>query len=135
MGRQPESPKYASYLVNATLGLVAFTQRYLLLPRRKPFAVVQIELPKMDGSQPAPRLFPTKYVSLQLPVCLLTVCRWTSKPWYKPRGRGLGVLADRLLVLIGMHDDVPRPEWKCEGYKIHELVRDSLCIHHTFSKN
>jgi hypothetical protein len=24
-----------------------------------------------------------------------------------------------------MHDDVPRPEYKCEGYRIHEVVRIS----------
>ncbi|KAJ7471896.1 hypothetical protein FB451DRAFT_1251338 [Mycena latifolia] len=102
---QPEAPKYAIYLVRGLLGMIAFTTRHLLLPRWKPLAVVQIDLPKMD-SQTAPRLYPTK---------------WTSKPWYKPRGWGLGSLADRFLVLIGMHDDVPRPEYKCEGYRIHEL--------------
>ncbi|KAJ7675434.1 hypothetical protein B0H17DRAFT_1080746 [Mycena rosella] len=103
---QPEPPKYASYLVHGLFGLVAFTERYLLLPRWKPSASVQVDLPKME-SQTAPRLYPTK---------------WTSKPWYKPRGGGLlGSLSDRLLVLIGMHDDVPRPEYKCEGYRIHEL--------------
>ncbi|KAJ7475119.1 hypothetical protein B0H11DRAFT_2034174 [Mycena galericulata] len=104
---QPESPKYASYLIRGTLGLVAFIERHLLLPRWKPFAVVQIDLPKMEfASQKAPRLFPTK---------------WTSKPWYKPRRRGFGFLVDRFLVRIRMHDDIPRPQYKCEGYKIHEL--------------
>ncbi|KAJ6602380.1 hypothetical protein DFH09DRAFT_1124747 [Mycena vulgaris] len=102
---QPEAPKYASYLVRSVLGLFALTERYLLLPRWKPFAVVQIDLPKTEA-QTAPRLYPTK---------------WTSKPWYKPRGRGLGYLSDRLLVFIGMHDDVPRPEYKCEGYRLHEV--------------
>lgn len=102
---QPEPPTYARYLVRGALGLMAFAERHLLLPRWKPFAVVSIDLPKTE-SQPAPRLYPTK---------------WTSKPWYKPRGQGLGALVDRLLVFIGMHDDVPRPEYKCEGYRIHEL--------------
>jgi hypothetical protein len=49
--------------------------------------------------------------------------RYTSKPWYKPRRRGLGFLLDRFQVFIGMHDDVPRLEYKCEGYRIHEVVR------------
>ncbi|KAJ7119562.1 hypothetical protein C8R44DRAFT_982262 [Mycena epipterygia] len=99
---QPEAPKYASYLVRGTLGIVAFTQRYLLPPRWKPFAIVHIDLPQMQ-SDTVPRLYPTK---------------WASKPWYKPRGWSL---FDRLLVLIGWHDDVPRPEYKCDGYRLHEL--------------
>jgi len=102
---QPEAPKYAKYLVRGTLGLLAFTERYLLLPRWKPFAVVPVDLPKME-SDSAPHLHPNKY---------------TSKPWYKPRGRGLGYLLDRLQVFIGMHDDVPRPEYKYEGYRLHEV--------------
>ncbi|KAJ7902790.1 hypothetical protein B0H14DRAFT_2667697 [Mycena olivaceomarginata] len=102
---QPEAPKYAKYLVQGTLGLLAFTERYLLLPRWKPFAIVPIDLPQTESGS-APRLHPTKY---------------TSKPWYKPRGRGLSFLLDRFQVLIGMHDDVPRPEYKCEGYRIHEV--------------
>ncbi|KAJ7117921.1 hypothetical protein C8R43DRAFT_1036904 [Mycena crocata] len=102
---QPESPKYAGYLVSGLLAIVAFTERHLLLPRRKPWAVVESPLPK-SNSPIAPRLYPTK---------------WTSRPWYKPAGRGLGYLSDRFLVLIGMHDDIPRPEYKCEGYRLHEL--------------
>ncbi|KAJ7912574.1 hypothetical protein B0H13DRAFT_2007216 [Mycena leptocephala] len=104
---QPEAPAYALPLVRGALGLVAFTQRHLLLPRWSPWAIVQIDLPKFN-SQTAPRLHPTKY---------------TSKPWYKPRSRGLGRLLDRFLVVIGMHDDVPRPEYRCEGYRLHEVVR------------
>ncbi|KAF7328936.1 hypothetical protein MVEN_02523500 [Mycena venus] len=105
---QPEAPKYAKYLVRGTLGLFAFIERYLLLPRRKPFAVVQVDLPKIDSdSAAAPRLHPNKYA---------------SKPWYKPRSRGLGgFLLDRLQVFIRMYDDVPRPEYKCEGYRLHEV--------------
>ncbi|KAJ7725936.1 hypothetical protein B0H16DRAFT_1593424 [Mycena metata] len=99
---QPVAPKYATPIVRGTLALFAFIEGHLLLPRWRPWAVVQIDLPKLEA-QKAPRLFPSKY---------------TSKPWYKPRG---SYLLDRLLVLVGMHDDVPRPEYKCEGYKIHEL--------------
>ncbi|KAJ7262727.1 hypothetical protein B0H12DRAFT_1104192 [Mycena haematopus] len=102
---QPEAPTYAKYVVGGALGLIAFTERYLLLPRWKPFAVVPIDLPKIESGS-APRLHPNKF---------------TSKPWYKPRGRGLRSLLDRLLVSIGMHDDIPRPEYKCEGYRIHEM--------------
>ncbi|KAJ6482051.1 hypothetical protein C8R47DRAFT_582237 [Mycena vitilis] len=102
---QPEAPRYASYVVRATLFLFASIERHLLLPRWGPWAVVPINLPKLEA-QTAPRLHPTKY---------------TSKPWYKPRSRGLGYLFDRLLVTIGMHDDVPRPEYKCEGYRLHEV--------------
>jgi hypothetical protein len=53
----------------------------------------------------------------------VTTRRYTSKPWYKPRGRGLSAVMDRLLVLVGVHDDIPRPEYKSGGYRIHELVR------------
>ncbi|KAJ7302244.1 hypothetical protein DFH08DRAFT_989573 [Mycena albidolilacea] len=102
---QPEAPKYAKYLIKGTLGLLAFTERYLLLPRRKPLAPVPIDLPQIE-SESAPRFHPIRY---------------TSKPWYKPRRRGLGFLLDRFQVLIGMHDDVPGPEYKCEGYRIHEV--------------
>ncbi|KAF7361341.1 hypothetical protein MSAN_01166800 [Mycena sanguinolenta] len=103
---QPEAPSYAKYLVSGLLGLFSFTQCYLLLPRRKPFAVVRVDLPKIGPSEFAPRLRPSKY---------------TSKPWYKPRSRGLGMLLDRFLVFIGMHDDIPRLEYKSEGYRIHEV--------------
>ncbi|KAJ7629474.1 hypothetical protein DFH06DRAFT_1225821 [Mycena polygramma] len=102
---QPLAPRYASYVVRATLFVFAFTERNLLLPRWRPWAAVPTNLPKLEA-QTAPRLHPTKY---------------TSKPWYKPRSRGLGYLFDRLLVTIGMHDDVPRPEYKCEGYRLHEV--------------
>ncbi|KAJ6589006.1 hypothetical protein B0H19DRAFT_1102450 [Mycena capillaripes] len=102
---QPEAPKYARYIVGGALCLVAFTERYLLLPRRSPWAVVPVDLPKLN-SQSAPRLHPFEF---------------TSKPWYKPRGRGLGYLFDRLQVFIGIHDDVPCPEYKCEGYRLHEI--------------
>ncbi|KAJ7736736.1 hypothetical protein DFH07DRAFT_753360 [Mycena maculata] len=91
---EPEAPRYASYVVHGLLGLVAFTQRHLLLPRWKPSAAVQIPLPKIE---------------------------FTSKPWYKPRGQGLRFLRDRLLVLIGIHEDIPRLQYKCEGYFLHEL--------------
>ncbi|KAJ7186715.1 hypothetical protein C8R46DRAFT_1157924 [Mycena filopes] len=100
---QPLAPTYAAPLVRGALGLVAFIERHLLLPRSHPGSCVQFDLPKLEPDDSAPRLFPT---------------RFTSKPWYKPRG---SYLLDRLLVFVGMHDDVPRPEYRCEGYKIHEL--------------
>ncbi|KAJ7202384.1 hypothetical protein GGX14DRAFT_463470 [Mycena pura] len=100
---QPPAPHYARYLVRATLGLVAFVQRHLLLPRWRPRAIVEVPLPTLDADTQAPRLHPTK---------------WTAKPWYRPRG---WYLLDRLLVLLRWHDDVPRPEYRCEGYRIHEM--------------
>ncbi|KAF8147796.1 hypothetical protein K438DRAFT_1779889 [Mycena galopus ATCC 62051] len=46
---QPEPPNYAKYIVGASLWLIAFTERYLLLPRWKPAAVVQVDLPKTES--------------------------------------------------------------------------------------
>ncbi|KAK7028286.1 hypothetical protein R3P38DRAFT_2525928 [Favolaschia claudopus] len=104
---QPKAPGYAKYIIDATMGLFACVERYLLLPRRKPFAICQVDMPKIHAGQPAPLLHPTKY---------------PSKPWYKPRGRGLGgYLLDRFLVVVGFHDDIPRPEYRCEGYRIQEV--------------
>ncbi|KAJ7202386.1 hypothetical protein GGX14DRAFT_654377 [Mycena pura] len=100
---QPPAPHYARHLIGATLGLVAFVQRNLLLPRWRPRGVVQVSLPTLDAANQAPRMYPTK---------------WTSRPWYKPRG---GDFLDRLLVLLRWHDDVPRPEYKCEGYRLQEI--------------
>ncbi|KAJ6618009.1 hypothetical protein B0H10DRAFT_1796272 [Mycena sp. CBHHK59/15] len=102
---QPKPPQYYGYLVSCSLGVVALINRYLLLPRRKPQAGVQVDLPKID-SQSAPRLYPT---------------RFTSKPWYKPQGQGLGYLYDRLMVLVGRHDSIPGPEYRCDGYRLQEL--------------
>ncbi|KAJ7626092.1 hypothetical protein FB45DRAFT_922921 [Roridomyces roridus] len=101
---EPEAPTYAAYLVPFLLRLAAWTQKHLLLPRLKPFSVVQIDLP--ESSPCGPRLVPTKF---------------TSKPWYKPRRQGHWVFIDRLLVMVGWHADVPSAAYKSDGYKIHEL--------------
>ncbi|KAJ7641459.1 hypothetical protein FB45DRAFT_976236 [Roridomyces roridus] len=82
---QPEAPWYAKYVVNGSMWLFAFTHKHLLLPRRKPGALIKVELPK---------------------------------PWYKPRGWGF---VDWFLVFVRWHDDVPRPEYRCGGYRIHEM--------------
>ena len=34
---------------------------------------------------------------------------YASEPWYKGESKGLGYLSDRLLVLLGIHADVPGP--------------------------
>ncbi|KAJ7248666.1 hypothetical protein C8J57DRAFT_1672386, partial [Mycena rebaudengoi] len=102
--RQPKPPAYCTYLIRATLGLMAYTQRFLLLPRRKPqLGANEMAMPKFDEAQSVPRMFPT---------------RFTSRAWYKPKGTAL---IDRLLVLIGWHDTVPSPKTKWEGYRLEEL--------------
>ncbi|KAJ7232708.1 hypothetical protein C8J57DRAFT_1383454 [Mycena rebaudengoi] len=101
---QPKPPAYCTYLIRATLSLMAYTQRFLLLPRRKPQpGANEMAMPKFDEAQSVPRMFPT---------------RFTSRAWYKPKGIAL---IDRLLVLIGWHDTVPSPETKWEGYRLEEV--------------
>ncbi|KAJ7611171.1 hypothetical protein FB45DRAFT_993325 [Roridomyces roridus] len=99
---EPEAPAYAKPLINALMAVFAFTEKNLLLPRWRPYTFVPMEMPK----EPSKRQYPTK---------------WTSRPWYKPKGRGLWALTDRLLVLIGKHDDIPREEYGSDGYRILEL--------------
>ncbi|KAF7303512.1 hypothetical protein MIND_00580300 [Mycena indigotica] len=104
---QPKAPFYAAPLINTLMGVIALGQRYLALPRtHKPAAAVEPDLPPLvDGV--APRLFPKK---------------WTSLPWYKPAAGGLlGHVRDRALVLLGWYEDVPRAEYRCAGYRIHEM--------------
>ncbi|KAF7332674.1 hypothetical protein MKEN_00150300 [Mycena kentingensis (nom. inval.)] len=106
---QPKAPGYANAAMSALLGVVAFTERHLLLPRWRKSQVVQSELPKLVGGKDgvAPRMHPGK---------------WTSRPWYKPIGRGpVGYLRDRAQVLLNWHDDVPKPEYRSEGYRLHEM--------------
>ncbi|KAJ7618734.1 hypothetical protein FB45DRAFT_981213 [Roridomyces roridus] len=109
--RQPEVPTYARYLVPSLLRLATITQRHLLLPRRKPFSIVQVDLPEFSPS--GPWLFPNKF---------------TSKPWYKPRRDGLWASVDWLLVVVGWHTDVPSAAYKWGGYKLHEL-HHYRCFH------
>ncbi|KAJ7622151.1 hypothetical protein FB45DRAFT_753621 [Roridomyces roridus] len=97
---EPEAPRYATSIVPFLLNLSAFIQKHLLLPRSRPSDLIQVDLPK--ASPIAPRMF-------------------VSKPWYKPRRRGLGSLLDRAFVWIGWHSDVPGPEYRSDGYRIHEL--------------
>ncbi|KAJ7624497.1 hypothetical protein FB45DRAFT_751411 [Roridomyces roridus] len=97
----PEPPIYAGYLMSISLRVVAFTQRYLLLPRRKPSASIQVELP-----QSAPTMFSMTS---------------TSEPWYKPRRGGLSGIVDQLSVWMGWSTGVPGTNYKEGGYRIQEL--------------
>ncbi|KAF8742559.1 hypothetical protein AX14_003593 [Amanita brunnescens Koide BX004] len=99
----PEPPWYLRTFVNLLMYSIAFVQRHLMLPRLKPSAVVSREFPDIKEGEPV-RLHPNRYV---------------SRPWYKPESNGLGYVLDRLLVLLGIHADVPGPRLKSEGYIIH----------------
>ncbi|KAJ7059220.1 hypothetical protein C8F01DRAFT_1146409 [Mycena amicta] len=107
---QPPAPAYAPAVIQSLLNIVAFVQKHLLLPRRKPAAAVKSELPPLvrtEGGEIAPRLYPN---------------RWTSMPWYKPAGRtSIGYIRDRLQVLFNWHDDVPKSEYRSGGYRLHEM--------------
>ncbi|KAJ7059215.1 hypothetical protein C8F01DRAFT_1146371 [Mycena amicta] len=108
-GNRPPQHKYAPAVIQSLLNIVAFVQKHLLLPRRKPAAAVKSELPPLvrtEGGEIAPRLYP----------------KWTSMPWYKPAGRtSIGYIRDRVQVLFNWHDDVPKPEYRSSGYGLHEM--------------
>ncbi|KAJ7617261.1 hypothetical protein FB45DRAFT_224149 [Roridomyces roridus] len=99
---EPEAPAYARPVINTLMAIFAFTEKNLLLPRWKLSSFVPVDVPKDPGMRQNPT-------------------RWTSRPWYKARGRGFGALADRFWVLVGRHDDIPRIEYHSEGYRLHEL--------------
>ena len=40
---------------------------------------------------------------------ILSTLSHVSEPWYKRESKGFGYLSDGLLVLLGIHADVPGP--------------------------
>ncbi|KAJ7624368.1 hypothetical protein FB45DRAFT_836432 [Roridomyces roridus] len=110
----PAPSTYATFLLELFSRIVAFTGRHLLLPRRKPFSIVQVELPQVSDSTPRYMIQPKTHAVIDFP-------RFTSRPWYKPQRHGLGALVNQFQVLIGWHVDLPAPAYRSSGYNILEL--------------
>jgi hypothetical protein len=104
-------------LVKGVMHTVKYIHRYLSLPRLRPLTV----LGKPSTTTGRPRLYPTRRVSLMAPHALKLTCRarWQAKPWYKSQSNSL---LDRFAVLAGLYDDLPGPKYKCEGYRLEEMV-------------
>nr|GAT49597.1 predicted protein [Mycena chlorophos] len=105
---QPRPPFYAPIVIDTLMGTLALVHRWMTLPRFKSWAFVPSKMPQLVPlTKIAPRMNPAK---------------WASLPWYKPTPRSpLGRLQDRLLVLLGYYQDVPKVEYRSAGYRLHEL--------------
>ena len=60
LGRYPEQPWFLHKFTEGCLGLVAFIQRWFLLPRSHPKLPIKIKLPKVDDKVRSPRLHPNE---------------------------------------------------------------------------
>ncbi|KIL64803.1 hypothetical protein M378DRAFT_77637 [Amanita muscaria Koide BX008] len=96
----PKPRWYMYAIVNLTMYSTAFVSKYLMLPRLRPWAAVELELPSISEGEPV-RMHPT---------------RITALPWYKPESKGLGYLRDRLALMLGLHSDIPGLHLKSDGY-------------------
>jgi len=100
---QPEQPWYLHALMKLLMSIVAFVQRWWLLPRLSPGFPVDVRLPNVTAD---PRLYPNK---------------WQARPWYKPERTGLGCYKDKFLVFIGWHSEMPGPHLRSSGYRLEEM--------------
>ncbi|KAJ8456283.1 hypothetical protein ONZ45_g18784 [Pleurotus djamor] len=100
-----EQPTYLHVLTRSTLLSVKYFQKYLCLPRTKKEMITPQDFPIPSPGSLA-RLTPTRYA---------------ARPWYRPQRTGLGSLLDKLLVVVGFHDDLPQPKYRSEGYRIEEI--------------
>ncbi|CAA7271254.1 unnamed protein product [Cyclocybe aegerita] len=102
-----KQPWYIYWLVNITMGSMAFVQCWLMLPAFSAHASVKLDpRPKNVKAGECPRLYPSK---------------WTARPWYRPESSGLGYLKDRLLVSLGWYTEMPGPHLKSAGYRLEEM--------------
>ncbi|PPR04673.1 hypothetical protein CVT24_011890 [Panaeolus cyanescens] len=104
---QPKQPKYMATLMNSSMAMVAFVQRWFMLPRsnnnfRYP---VDVRLPIKDGKV-GPRMVPNKFA---------------ARPWYRPEHSGVFKIWDRMLVKIGWHQELPGPHLRSSGYRLEEM--------------
>jgi hypothetical protein len=54
--------------------------------------------------------------------------RFQAKPWYKPMPTSfLGRFCQSVLLSVGYYEEIPGKEFKCEGYRLEEVVSVLKC--------
>lgn len=99
---QPRQPWYLHALVETILKSIGFFMLHLSPPRpsSNPQSIVPLAIPENGYMWPN---------------------HFAPKPWYKPARTGLGRLMDYLSVAMGLYEDIPGPEYKCEGYRLESM--------------
>ncbi|KAF8197139.1 hypothetical protein BJ912DRAFT_954913 [Pholiota molesta] len=103
-------PRLLRAVMDGTMGIIAFVQHFLLLPRRSGKYIVDIG--HLNNVKPGecPRLHPT---------------RFAARPWYKPEPSStVGYYTEKLLVKLGWYEEMPGPRLKSEGYRLEEMGPD-----------